>query len=200
MKKALLIIFLGVGIIATFYASNFFNTTTNRSDELERYETHDVLVRTYEEVEELEKVSDLVVSVKSTGDKKNHLEMDEEEKYPLYYWTESDFRIQETFKNTLSAEVPEVITVNEPYAFIDENEVLISEGYEITEEDTTYLLFLKKKENEEKYLPIGVYHGKFDMTSNDDSARKIEDPFEKEHPDFVKLKTSVKEKYMDKKQ
>lgn len=194
MKKILPTILLGAGIVTIFYAYNLFVATTNNAGKLERHEVQDALVRTYEDVEELEEASDLIVSVKATGDKVNHTEMDG--KFPLYYWTESDFRILEVYKNALSDKIPEIITVNEPYAFINENEILISAGYDITVEDVTYLLFLEKKENEEKYLPIGVYHGKFDMTSNPESyAEKVDDQFEIEHPEFANLRNAVQEKY-----
>lgn len=193
MKKQKLILLTALAGITIFLSSSYFISAGN-SDELAFYEAHDVFERIYDDVAEIEEKADLIVEVKATDEKINQVIMDGD--FPLYYWTESKFEVEKVHKNNFDIKEKDIITVNEPYAIINENEVLISEGYEISEEGAEYLLFLAKKENEDKYLPIAVYHGKYKMSFNgvNQLSDRMKD-FELENSDYVKLKKSVKEKY-----
>ncbi|WP_413374093.1 hypothetical protein [Paenibacillus taichungensis] len=193
MRKQKLILLIALAGLTIFLTSSHF-ISAGSPDELVFYEAHDVFERTYDDVAELEKNADLIVEAKGTDEKINQVIMDGD--FPLYYWTESKFEVEKVYKNTSDITENDIISVNEPYAIIKENEVLISEGYEMSEEGTKYLLFLVKKENEEKYLPIAVYHGKYKMSLNGENqlSNRMEQ-FEVENSDYVKLKNSVKEKY-----
>ncbi|KOY14446.1 hypothetical protein [Paenibacillus xylanivorans] len=193
MRKHKLILLTVLAGLTIFLTSSHF-ISAGSPDELVFYEAHDAFERTYDDVAELEKKADLIVEAKATDEKINQVIMDGD--FPLYYWTESKFEVETVYMNNSDNTEKDIITVNEPYAFFNENEVLISEGYEMSEEGAKYLLFLVKKENEEKYLPIAVYHGKYKMSPNGENqiSNRMEH-FELENYDYVKLKNSVKEKY-----
>ncbi|KOS61647.1 hypothetical protein FJQ98_25155 [Lysinibacillus agricola] len=193
MKKKNFILLTVLAGLTIFLTSSYFINASS-PDELVFNETHDSFEKKYDDVSELEKSAELIVEAKATDEKNNQVIMDGD--FPLYYWTESKFEVEKIHKNNFGIKENDVITVNEPYAFINENDVFISEGYEMSEVGAKYLLFLAKKENEDKYLPIAVYHGKYNMNFNGKKQLSNRmNPFEIENPNYVKLKNSVKEKY-----
>ncbi|QKS70335.1 hypothetical protein FLK61_26635 [Paenalkalicoccus suaedae] len=186
MKKIIGV--LGISLIALI-GYVFVNGGVTAIGEVKRTDVPESFVEIYTDVERLEEASDLVVLARPVGEPYNHVEMDG--KFPHYYWTETMFEVEHVYHGEVPNEVPQQLKVIEPYAYVRSNNLIASQYYEVTKEDSSYLLFLRKKDSDEiAYLPIATYHGKFEVSSDADGG------FESTgNAELDELKRSVEGKY-----
>lgn len=116
----------------------------------------------YKGIDEIENASDIVVRVTFTGEKLNHMVL--EDGIPLYYWTESMVNINEVLKGTSVAKNDKIM-IYEPYGIFD-NKIgkseIRSEEYNKMEANKEYVLLLKKHKDG-GYIIIGEYQGKVNL-------------------------------------
>lgn len=157
VKKSIAISFLSLAVLLVvgyIILDKTLYTTLHTHDDMEIYKTLD----------EIEKNSEIVVKVVFTGDKKNHMEL-EENGLPLWYWTESMVTIKEVLKGTSVAKNDKIM-IYEPYGIFD-NKIgkseITPEEYNKMENGKEYIFMLRKKADESGYIIIGVHQGKINI-------------------------------------
>lgn len=144
----------------------------------------------YKDLDELEKKSDYVVKAKFTGERTIHNWTDSDSGEVVETASKTEVEIKKDFKGDL--EKGEKVFVYEPGYFDDDIYVNV-EGYELMEENEEYTLFLRKIDNDDTLMLVGMYQGKYKLDKDKNIDYKGEN-----RENFEKLKKEVKEKYKDK--
>jgi hypothetical protein len=113
----------------------------------------------YEKLEDIENMSDVIIKATFTGERKQKIDRDSEG-HTIEQLTSSDVKIQQIYKGDV--EKGDIISVIEPVT-IEDNHISSVLGYNMMNKKGTYLLFLDKIETGE-YIVSGIYLGKYDLT------------------------------------
>lgn len=153
------------------------------------------------DINEVDKNSTLIVKGKYTGNRTLKEWIDESTNTVTAVASRSEIHVEKVLKGVLKKDT---ITVYEPAYFKDDIFVSI-EGYNLMEKGHNYLLFLRPMKNDETYVIVGMYQGKYDLDLSEPVKRvskikKYEDLkgieyFGENIEGFNKLKKEVKEKY-----
>ncbi|OUQ85139.1 hypothetical protein B5G50_28385 [Brevibacillus brevis] len=157
----------------------------------------------FENIEEVEKYSGYIVQAEFTG--KRSLKEWNLGEGDVKTASESEVKIQKVHKGSLKE--GDTISVYEPAYF--EGDVFDTvEGYNLMNEEGTYVLFLRDTGDKEGYAIIGMYQGKYDISAGmqntkakkaqpTDTYRSLEESeyFGENVEQFNKLKKEVLEKY-----
>ncbi|MGZ0051407.1 hypothetical protein [Brevibacillus gelatini] len=157
----------------------------------------------FENIEEVEKYSGYIVQAEFTG--KRSLKEWNLGEGEVKTASKSEVKIQKVYKGSL--EEGDKISVYEP-AYFDGDVFDTIEGYNLMNEEGTYVLFLRDTGDKEGYAIIGMYQGKYDISAGmqntkakqaqpDDTYRSLEEReyFGENVEQFKKLKKEVLEKY-----
>ena len=116
----------------------------------------------YEELADLEKSADLIVLAKFTGQREVN-EHKTEEGHTFLKNSISTVKILKSFKGDI--DVDSTIQTFEPGYFQNEDEYVTVEGYNLMNEDGEYILFLKKNIEGPVHTIVGMYQGKYDIST-----------------------------------
>ncbi len=110
----------------------------------------------------------------------------------------------DVLKGTLPKSQSKKITVYEP-AYFEEGNYISVEGYNLMNDGNKYLLYLKPMIDDDSYVIVGMYQGKYaldspDLVKNTPNIKSYHDIKNVEYfgdnvEGFNKLKKQVKEKY-----
>lgn len=178
-------------------AAGLLTAKANNEENIISYPGH---VIPYDNLEELEKASPVIVQASFTGEREPVFPNITEGKL---FRSNSQVEILKVFKGDLQEQ--EIITVFEP-AYIDEDKNYVTiDGYKLMDEDGSYTLFLKPVKNMDGYAITGLYQGKYNnkisnngkvvMRSFDYDDLKEVDYFGENLEHFRKLKEKVMDKY-----
>jgi len=198
------IIIFGLGLFCIVY----FSLVNKDNNEYLNYKVssaeadYDIL----DGINALEEKAPIVVKVKYTG-KRIIKEWKDTSGQVLEKSSETTLKVSEVLKGSLNSDSPN-ITVYEPAHF--ENNTFVSiEGYNLMQNGKDYILFLRPMPDDEAYIIVGMYQGKYDLSSSElatpaKSVNKYEDIIDKEYfgdniEGFNKLKTQVLKKYKNNK-
>jgi hypothetical protein len=119
--------------------------------------------------------------------------------------SESEIKVSKTLKGEIKSNSP-YIKIYEP-AYFKDNVFVSVEGYNLMNEEKEYILFLRPMKDDETYVIVGMYQGKYDLSSSelvkyDKSIETYKDIKEIEFIGediefFNKLKTQVLKKYQE---
>ncbi|MGX9135092.1 hypothetical protein ACWV26_12090 [Rummeliibacillus sp. JY-2-4R] len=156
------------------------------------------------DIDNLKEKSTLIVKGKFTGNRTLTEWKDEPTNTVTATGSKSEIQIVEVLKGTFPKSQSKKITVYEPAYF--ENGIYISiEGYNLMHDGNNYLLYLKPMIDDDSYVIVGMYQGKYDLDSpdlvkNTKNIKSYNDIKNVEYfgdniEGFNKLKKQVKEKY-----
>ena len=156
------------------------------------------------DIDNLDENSTLIVKVKYTGNRTLKEWKDEATNTVTATGSKSEVQIVDVLKGTLPKSQSKKITVYEPAYFEDGNFISV-EGYNLMNDGNKYLLYLKPMIDDDSYVIVGMYQGKYDLDSPDSvkNTKNIKtyndiknvEYFGDNIEGFNKLKKQVKEKY-----
>lgn len=159
-----------------------------------------------EDINTLEERSTLIIQASFTGNRsqKNWEEISTGE--VIARGSKSEIKVDEIYKGAIENNAS-TISIYEPAYF--ENSTFVSiEGYNLLSEKEDYFLFLRPAKNDDSYVIVGMYQGKYNLNSSDamksvDSIKTYADVKDTEYfgenvDDYNKLRSQVLEKYLQK--
>lgn len=159
-----------------------------------------------ENIDILEERSTLIVNAKYTGNRTLKEWTDISTGEVIATGSESEININEILKGDINSN-SSAISVYEP-AYFEDNTYVSIEGYNLMNEEDNYLLFLRPMENEEAYVIVGMYQGKYNVNSTESlepvkSVKVFKDIKDTEYfgdniEGYNELKTQVLKKYLEK--
>ncbi|MDR5001990.1 hypothetical protein [Brevibacillus parabrevis] len=157
---------LTIGIIAMAAAIvgiNYTSGTLMAKTEGMKVFSYHADYKVYEDIEELESQSPIIVNAKFTGERETILGDSVTDFIPF---SKSKVKIKKVMKGDLEEE--DNVLVFEPAAIDSEkNEFVTVEGYNLMNEEGEYTLFLRDTPKENSYQIVGMYQGKYDHSIND---------------------------------
>lgn len=179
MKKRLII---GSLILITFLVlgNKIFvkSIVSNESDFDNGYENHifddkymifDGKMSEYSDLNDVEKESNLIVIAKKEHE--NDATIERFEGTPVVIYTLSDIKITKVIKGNIDVNETVAVLENSGYDPVTDKMYYIG-NYEPMELDKEYLLFLRKSETGDNYVPSGVGYGVVPLSNEKSAFRK----------------------------
>ena len=159
-----------------------------------------------EDINTLEDRSTLIIKGSFTGNRSQKNWGENSSGEVIARGSKSEIKVDETYKGAIENNAS-TISIYEPAYF--ENSTFVSiAGYNLLSEKEDYLLFLRPAKNDDSYVIVGMYQGKYNLNSSDamksvDSIKTYADVKDTEYfgenvDDYNKLKSQVLEKYLQK--
>ncbi|KXG11171.1 hypothetical protein PNH38_01175 [Anoxybacillus rupiensis] len=204
MKKKQFIfgfVLLLVTIAAMISYWHFSSVTYNNQSSQTKVAVLDADYDLMNDINEVDRNATLIVKGKFIGNRTLKEWVDEPTNTVTATASKSEIRVEKVLKGELKKKE---IAVYEPAYFMNDTFVSI-EGYNLMQERHNYLLFLKPMIDDDTYVIVGMYQGKYDLDSPDPVKRissikeyknlKDIEYFGDHIEEFNKLKKQVKEKY-----
>lgn len=140
-------------------------------------------IQIYTDVTQLEEKADLIVQVKITDEKKNHMEM--KDGIPFLYWTDTTAIVVESMESS-QLQSGDLLTIVEPYGIFKNNigySEIIPHDYNKLVPGAEYVLFLRTRDDQ-RNIVIGRSQG----------AARLNVP----ESDYSPLESMIIEKYRNK--
>lgn len=158
--------------------------------------------RVYADTNELENSSPIIVRGEFTGKRSIKEWKDSETNEVVQKASESEIKINKIYKGNIESDFN--IKIYEPARF--ENSQFHSiEGYNLVQKNKDYVLFLRPSTEQDTYIIVGMYQGKYDMSNKKEAKEKRtikkyeeiqqDEYFGDETERFNKLKNEVIQKY-----
>lgn len=159
-----------------------------------------------EDINTLEDRSTLIIKGSFTGNRSQKNWGENSSGEVIARGSKSEIKVDEIYKGAIENNAS-TISIYEPAYF--ENSTFVSiAGYNLLSEKEDYLLFLRPAKNDDSYVIVGMYQGKYNLNSSDamksvDSIKTYADVKDTEYfgenvDDYNKLKSQVLEKYLQK--
>ncbi|WAA10991.1 hypothetical protein [Fervidibacillus albus] len=168
MKKKVIwgvVLLFGFALITILYSQSL-RANTDRAEENneEQYTEAKVTVieadyDLMENIQEVDQSSTLIVKGTFTGNRTLKEWVDEPTNTVVATASKSDVQVEKVLKGELENKT---ISVYEPAYFQDQRFISI-EGYNLMEKGHDYVLFLRPMKDDETYVIVGMYQGKYDL-------------------------------------
>ncbi|MEK4131173.1 hypothetical protein NYE67_16145 [Solibacillus sp. FSL W8-0474] len=159
-----------------------------------------------EDINTLEERSTLIIQGSFTGNRSQKNWKESSTSEVIARGSKSEIKVGKIYKGAIENN-SSTISIYEPAYF--ENSTFVSiAGYNLLIEKEDYLLFLRPANNDDTYVIVGMYQGKYNLSSSDavksvQSFKTYADVRDTEYfgenmEDYNKLKSQVLEKYLQK--
>jgi len=150
-------------LIAALLSFSLMGCGTNQGQGAVKLASSHAIFKKYKNVDELEQNATLVVRAKFTGNRKVH------------HWYEdgdiadtaskSEIRLNKVLKGDYKT--GDILNIYEPGYFAKGDVYASIEGYNLMNEEGEYLLYLKPIKDDDAYMIVGMFQGKFDMNKKE---------------------------------